>query len=311
MIKKNKQIAPVISICILTYNRKADLVKTIQFIKKSKYKSFEIVVVDNSSTDGTGDIIPKKFPDVVYIHNKNEGISGWNIAFKHAKGEFILATDDDAHPSRDALGQIVDVFTSESQVDIIACNIINFTTHKSAFPYEESLRKAPRREYDFIGCGVAIRKKIFKKIGYFAPWIFMYAHETEFSLRALKKGVDVWLYPSIVVYHRVSPVGRTSGRSIYYCTRNFLSIAWLYFPLPYALDVTTAFLSEAFILSLLNHEMKYYFKGIVGWVKNSKFIIENRAPLTQKALAPFAEKFVFSWRGVIKRIVYRLSQKHI
>lgn len=143
-----------------------------------------------------------------------------------------------------------------------------------------------------MGCGVAIHKNVFKKIGYFAPWIFVYAHETEFSLRALQKKINIWFYPDIIVYHRESPNNRTSTRFIYYCTRNFLIITWIYFPLFLAIPFSIVFFMQSFFVSVKNKQIIVWLKAIYGLISSHNLIRRERNPLSYAVLLPFAIKFI-------------------
>ncbi|MFH0853291.1 MAG: glycosyltransferase family 2 protein [bacterium] len=87
---------PLISIVILNYNGLVYLKKTIDSVLKIEYSNYEIIIVDNGSTDDSVDYI-KKFHNIKLIKNKkNLGFSqGKNIGIEHAQGEYILSIDND------------------------------------------------------------------------------------------------------------------------------------------------------------------------------------------------------------------------
>src|SRR3989304_2071643 len=73
---------PLVSVVILTWNRKDDLLETVAELKESTYAPIEIIVVDNGSNDGTQEEINEKFSEVNFIRlEKNVGIAGFNIQY--------------------------------------------------------------------------------------------------------------------------------------------------------------------------------------------------------------------------------------
>ncbi len=85
-----------VSVVIPTFNRKDFVLEAIDSVVNQTVKPFEIIVVDDGSTDGTGDLIKKKYPDVVYIYQENRGVSAArNTGIKIAKGDYIALLDSD------------------------------------------------------------------------------------------------------------------------------------------------------------------------------------------------------------------------
>ena len=86
---------PLVTVNILSFNRRDYLKITLEKVFEQSYKNIEVFVVDNASTDGTIEMVKKEFPQVRLIQlKKNIGIAGWNEGFKNAKGEFVLVLDD-------------------------------------------------------------------------------------------------------------------------------------------------------------------------------------------------------------------------
>ena len=88
---------PLVSIIVLNYNAGKLLHNCISSIKKSNYKNFEIIVVDNISSDNSQNECKKKFPEIKLIqNNKNFGYcEGNNIGIRNANGEFIIILNPD------------------------------------------------------------------------------------------------------------------------------------------------------------------------------------------------------------------------
>lgn len=97
---------PIVSVIISTYNRKGLLKKALQSVLKQSFQDYEVIIIDDCSTDGTGEI--KKFKDerVRYFKTKeNSGHDGLpkNIGIREARGKYIAFLDDDDIYRPDAL----------------------------------------------------------------------------------------------------------------------------------------------------------------------------------------------------------------
>ena len=87
---------PLISTVTLTYNKEALLYQCLENIKANTQNSFEMIVVDNGSSDGTLSMVRNNFPEATLVTLK-ENKGGWtrNFGFEVAKGKFIGQIDDD------------------------------------------------------------------------------------------------------------------------------------------------------------------------------------------------------------------------
>jgi len=84
-----------VSVIIPTYNRAKFLEEAINSVLNQTYKDFEIIVVDDGSTDNTKEII-RKFGEIIYIYQKNKGVSSArNKGIKMSRGEYIAFLDSD------------------------------------------------------------------------------------------------------------------------------------------------------------------------------------------------------------------------
>ncbi len=98
---------PLITVGISTYNRKDYLAESLKSIQEQTFRDFEIIVVDDGSTDGTGDMMREKFPEITYIYQQNGGdASAKNTAAAHANGKYIVFNDSDDLFLPDALERL-------------------------------------------------------------------------------------------------------------------------------------------------------------------------------------------------------------
>ena len=121
MIKNN----PTVSVCIPVYNCEAYIAKTIQSVLAQTLTDFELVIIDNASTDRTAEII-KQFndPRIKSLRNeRNLGMMGnWNRCLEEATGDYIklLPADDLIYPT--CLERQVSAFTQHENVALVCCS---------------------------------------------------------------------------------------------------------------------------------------------------------------------------------------------
>jgi len=108
--------APTVSICISTYNRKDYLRETLNSVLAQTYKDYEIIVVDDGSTDGTEDMIKKLGVPVTYHWQQNKGdAAARNKLTKLAQGKYISFIDSDDLLLPDAIERMVRVMEAETE----------------------------------------------------------------------------------------------------------------------------------------------------------------------------------------------------
>lgn len=100
---------PKISVCISTYNRKDYLSQTIASVLKQNYKDYEVIIVDDGSTDGTEEMIKEGQYPVRYYKQENAGdAAAKNRMIQLAEGEYITFIDSDDLFFEDSLERMID-----------------------------------------------------------------------------------------------------------------------------------------------------------------------------------------------------------
>jgi len=101
------KLNPKVSVVIPTYNRVEDLKKCLDSLREQSLKKgeFEIIIVDDGSTDGTAEfgrsLFEKNSEHIHYCYQKNKGpASARNLGVRHAKGEIIAFLDDDCRAKK-------------------------------------------------------------------------------------------------------------------------------------------------------------------------------------------------------------------
>jgi len=231
---------PLVSIVIVTWNRKEEVLETVQSIYDQAYQNYEIIVVDNGSTDGTVETLRQAYPAVrLIVLDRNMGVSaGRNPGLAAAQGEIIFILDSDASLGHSTLPQIARKFQAEPGVGIIGCKVLNAYTKEldriGGWIYTEKDKADQDLEflsYSFSSCGCAIRRKVIDKVGLLWDLLFFRRAEDDFSLRAWDAGYKVLYWPEAIVYHRASPQGRlTRSEREYFELRSSLCIYLVRYP---------------------------------------------------------------------------------
>jgi glycosyltransferase involved in cell wall biosynthesis len=139
---------PKVSVIIPTYNRSLYLQKVIESILNQKYKDYEMVIVDNASTDGTENMV-NSFDDkrIRYFRNvANVGMTNnYNLALGYSTGEYICVFSDDDIMHENNLQQKVKVLDNYSNVSLVHSNVrvidgggnVNSSIHWAVHYYED------------------------------------------------------------------------------------------------------------------------------------------------------------------------------
>jgi GT2 family glycosyltransferase len=110
----------LVSIIILIYNNEKDLAECIPSILNQTYKNFELLIVDNGSTDGSVELVKTRYPGIRLIETgANLGYAGGNnIGFKEAKGDYIVVINPDTFVDPDWLYYLIRPLDENPAIDI-------------------------------------------------------------------------------------------------------------------------------------------------------------------------------------------------
>lgn len=227
----------MISIVIATTNRKEELEYSINEYFKQTYQNFEILVMDNASTDGTGEMIRNKFSDnhkIRYFRfEENLYFTAFNYGVWQSKGEIIWVCDDDSNPRDiDCFENIINILNKHKHISIIGTEDIEMNSNESIWnwhPLEVDKSNIPEDGFKtclFHGTGAAIRKEVFKKIGGF--WGFG-MEELDFTTRAIIAGYEARYFPNIVTLHHNSPKMRFKEERWIHMSSQIVKYTFKYF----------------------------------------------------------------------------------
>ena len=126
---------PDISVVVPTFNRQSLLKKCIRSLLEQDYANYEVIVVNDGSTDGTAEYLTKlRDRRLVIISQRNKGYgAARNAGFSRAKGRIIASTDDDCVAGKDWLHRIAIQFSLHPEIDAVGGSIVNPTDKKIAW----------------------------------------------------------------------------------------------------------------------------------------------------------------------------------
>jgi len=166
-----------------------------------------VLVFADACSDGTEELVCGEYPWVRLVASSDKlGHSvARSCAFNAADTEFILSLDDDSWPmDPDYARTVVEAFAENPSAAFLAAQV-----HDRAHPGEEGAGKSgPGRVRNFIGCGFAVRTRVFLELGGFRTCFQYGGEELEIALRAHARGWEILFLPSLRVYHDKVPQNR-------------------------------------------------------------------------------------------------------
>ncbi len=224
--------SPLVSIVIINWNRLDDVLKTLHYLSCQRGANYEVVVVDNGSSDGSAEQLSEIKTIKFIAMGSNQGpAKARNVGVEHASGKYILFLDSDAVISKVGLSKVVARMESDPTIAIAGCRIINSYTRKlDQWFYQHPAATHEHIEFEtyaFSAAGALIRSDALCAAGSFWDDLFIYNEEIDLSIRVLRAGYRIIYYPEARVFHARSDQGR-SGLSLYWYQqiRNWI---WIYY----------------------------------------------------------------------------------
>ena len=206
-------LLPKVSVIIVNYNGKELLEKCLESLFKVEYDNFEVVVVDNNSTDNTVDFLTKNYPSVIIIKlDSNKGFAEPNnIAAKITKGDFLLFLNNDTIVTPNFISEMIKVIKNDDKISICQSLLLksdNSIDSSGDFIDELgvvfSSKKIPNdieKISSAKGASLLIRKKLFSDLGGFDKKFFATFEDVDLGWRTWILGYNVVIVPKSIVYH--------------------------------------------------------------------------------------------------------------
>jgi GT2 family glycosyltransferase len=223
------------------------------------------------------------------------GVSGWNVGLAAARGDYVLALDDDCYLPPDGLRRAVAAAT-ERDADLVSFKVVSTCDPSHVFTdfYRTGL-------FSFWGCAVLMRRRVIEALGGYDPQIFIWANELEFLLRFYDRGFCHLHLPAVVAQHMKDPgpPGRASFDIHSYCVnaRHFAYIAAKLFAPRDAAEAFVALLARN-VRDGLRFDRRTW-RGVRYTIAGFAHGLRHRAPLSKPELSSFYrrnfESFASPW----------------
>jgi GT2 family glycosyltransferase len=247
-----KKIKPTISVIIVNYNGRPLLGECLDSLREQIFKDFEVIVVDNASTDGSISFLRERYPEVALVGNtENRGYGGGNNdGIRVSRGEYIAILNNDAVVDKRWLAALVEATVRHEVCGMFASKILNYydrsiIDNAGLLIYRDGLARGRGRleqdigQYDReeevllpSGCSCLYSKKMLEQTGLFDEDLFLYMDDVDLGLRARLAGWMCMYVPEAVVYHKYSATAEPfSPLKAFLLERNRIWVTVKYFPL--------------------------------------------------------------------------------
>lgn len=296
----------MISIIIPTHNGLENLKMCYSHILKQSYKDFNLIVVDNGSTDGSLDYFLKNYSEVIFLKlEKNFGFAkatntGVKYAIENHHPDIILLLNNDIEIPENFLEKGAGTFESVKEASFVAVKMLNyfkrdiiddagdFIKSNGGSPLARGHGEKDEGQYDkaefiFGACaGAAFYKsELFIKCGFFDEDFISYLEDVDLSFRFQLAGYKCYYNPELVCYHkRGETIKQFKGMEAYYSEKNLVNLRLKNYPLSIYIKYTPLFFAarlrryyiifRTYPFGIFISAIKGYFKGLTQLPKSYK-----------------------------------------
>jgi len=232
--------SPIVSVIVANWNGKELLAACLHSLYQQTFKDFEIIVVDNGSTDGSVELVRKQFSKArVIALEKNLGFcAANNLGIRQARGKYIALLNNDAELTPRWLEELVKALDANPGIGFCASKILLYDQPhladtcgdyysrdglggKRGHLQEKSLYNEQGEVFGACAGAAIYRRELLEELGGFDEDFFLAHEDTDLSFRVQLRGYRCLYVPTAIVYHRLSStIGADSDTYIYYGHRN-------------------------------------------------------------------------------------------
>ncbi|MFK5856518.1 MAG: glycosyltransferase family 2 protein [Bacteroidota bacterium] len=234
---------PLVSIITVNFNQSEVTCAFIESLNKVTYSNFEVIVVDNNSTEDDPSIIKERYPNIIFIQNPiNYGFAaGNNFGLMRAKGDYVMLLNNDIEVPPGFMEPLVEKLESNPKIGAVSPKIkffyqpdtiqyagftpINNITMRNAaigFRQKDIGQFEKDRETAYAhGAAMMVPMEVVKEVGLMSYIFFLYYEEADWCARIANAGYSMYYVHDSFVLHKESiSTGKLSTLKIYYLNRN-------------------------------------------------------------------------------------------
>lgn len=316
-----KQLS-LVSVIIINWNGGEVFATCLKSLKKINYQNWELIVVDNGSSDNSENLVKLYKPTlkIKIIKNKqNEGFAkANNQGYKKSEGKYILLLNNDTKVTPDFLNILVEKMEMDNNLGVVQPKIylmdklgyldnagsfftkIGFLHHWGFMMKDNPEFNKEKYIFSAKGACMLIRRKVIEEVGLFDNNFISYFEESDFCWRAWLIGYTVLFYPDAKIYHKLGfTIKRLDVLNLnyhYYKNRICSLIKNLgkenLIPILFAHILISCGIIILFIIRLQPKNSLIIIKAILWNLKNLKNNLNKRNKIQQKR--KITDKTIFS-----------------
>jgi len=299
---------PLVSVIIVNYNGREHLEKCFESLMKIDYGKYELILVDNNSTDDSIEFVKNAYPSVIIIKlDKNYGFSEPNnIGAKNSKGELLLFLNNDTIVKPNFITEMVKVLTQDSKIAICQSlllkpdgNVDSSGDFLDILGRAYSSRKKVTKVSEILsarGASMMVRKNFFWDIGGFDKHFFATFEDVELGWNAWIYGYKVVIVPNSIVYHSGSKtVQNLSSEVKFHGVKNTLILRLVNFETPFMISSIVklsfvTFMRKCFGISVISDpepapplpSFRIIIRGVMWIMKNMNYVLAKRKKVNSR-----------------------------
>jgi len=192
---------PLVSIITPVYNGADYIGQTIESVLAQDYPNFELVIIDDGSTDNTKEVILRYNDERIrYLYQENKGVSSArNLAIKKAKGQYIMPLDSDDMMTPDSIASHLAEFEKHPEADLVYCDVLLIDNRSNPIrimnkpEYQDRkhlIRDLFRAGHPVLPFRLGIRRSVFDKIGFYDEDLLI-GEDYDMMRRFIKAGLKI------------------------------------------------------------------------------------------------------------------------
>jgi len=215
-------MSPLVSIIVLNWNGEKIINECLRSLYKTTYSSYEIIVIDNASSDNSITELEKHGKKILLVKNTNNVgyAKGMNQGIALAKGKYVVTLNNDIVVEPEWLNQSIMLFEKDPKIGSISCRQMDyFQREKIDALFSFMGRRLFLERYGMgnryhpfpfsyvlvaNGASAIYRRKMLTQLGGFNDDYFAYHEDCDLGVRALFNGWKCVFNPNAVAYHRVN-----------------------------------------------------------------------------------------------------------